>query len=255
MPPARALPIHWRAVRAQCGRPSGALRSRQRCGRVGRGRRSRDREISAGAGRCGAFQSWHARTTTWCSIDWRSPRTYWRCCNHAHPHHVRLALVRAIRNVRCAHEAWRPRAIRVEVEPGIVLERRPEALARVGVYAPGGRAVYPSSVIMGVVPAHVAGVDQVILCSPARSIRRSTRSRIGRRAFGWRRPRVRRRRCGGDRRPQRMARRRCRASIESSAPGERGRPPLQERRNGVPASVVPGTDHRQDQGVAHNRDT
>ncbi len=82
------------------------------------------------------------------------------------PAAVRLALVRAIRNVRCAHEAWRPRAVRVEVEPGIVLERRPEALARVGVYAPGGRAVYPSSVIMGVVPARVAGVDQVILCSP-----------------------------------------------------------------------------------------
>ena len=82
------------------------------------------------------------------------------------PTAVRSALMRAIRNVRCAHEAWRPRAVRVEVEPGVVLERRPEPLARVGVYAPGGRAVYPSSVIMGVVPARVAGVDEVILCSP-----------------------------------------------------------------------------------------
>ncbi len=82
------------------------------------------------------------------------------------PAALHVALTRAIRNVRCAHEAWRPRAVRVEVEPGVVLERRPEPLARVGVYAPGGRAVYPSSVIMGVVPARVAGVDEVILCSP-----------------------------------------------------------------------------------------
>ena len=44
--------------------------------------------------------------------------------------------------------------------------RRPDPLARVGVYAPGGRAAYPSSVLMGVVPARVAGVAEVILCSP-----------------------------------------------------------------------------------------
>ncbi len=41
-----------------------------------------------------------------------------------------------------------------------------EPLRRVGVYAPGGRAAYPSSVLMGVVPARVAGVGEVIVCSP-----------------------------------------------------------------------------------------
>ena len=54
----------------------------------------------------------------------------------------------------------------MEVEPGVVVERRPDPLARVGVYAPGGRAAYPSSVLMGAVPARVAGVREVVLCSP-----------------------------------------------------------------------------------------
>jgi histidinol-phosphate aminotransferase len=46
------------------------------------------------------------------------------------------------------------------------LERRWEPLARIGVYAPGGTAAYPSSVLMGVVPAKVAGVSEVVVCSP-----------------------------------------------------------------------------------------
>jgi histidinol dehydrogenase len=79
---------------------------------------------------------------------------------------VQNALTRVISNVRRAHEAWRPSPLRVETEPGVTLERRPEPLDRVGVYAPGGRAAYPSSVVMGIVPARVAGVREVILCSP-----------------------------------------------------------------------------------------
>jgi histidinol dehydrogenase len=47
-----------------------------------------------------------------------------------------------------------------------VIGRKPHPLGRVGVYAPGGRAAYPSSVLMGVVPARVAGVSEIILCSP-----------------------------------------------------------------------------------------
>ncbi|MGZ6134143.1 MAG: histidinol dehydrogenase, partial [Myxococcaceae bacterium] len=69
-------------------------------------------------------------------------------------------------NLARVHSAFRPQATRVEVEDGVVVERRPDPLARVGVYAPGGRAAYPSSVLMGAVPARVAGVREVILCSP-----------------------------------------------------------------------------------------
>ena len=79
---------------------------------------------------------------------------------------VREAMERAARNIRAAHEAMRPQAVEVETEPGVVVGRRPDPLDRVGVYAPGGRAAYPSSVLMGAIPARVAGVREVIVCSP-----------------------------------------------------------------------------------------
>ena len=79
---------------------------------------------------------------------------------------VRAALQRAATNIRVASEAARPREVVVETEPGVTVGRRPDPLDRVGVYAPGGRAVYPSSVLMGVVPAVVAGVREIIVCSP-----------------------------------------------------------------------------------------
>jgi histidinol dehydrogenase len=79
---------------------------------------------------------------------------------------LRAAMERAAANVRAAHEAFRPQAVEVETEPGVLVGRRPDPLQRVGVYAPGGRAAYPSSVLMGVVPAKVAGVADVLVCSP-----------------------------------------------------------------------------------------
>lgn len=79
---------------------------------------------------------------------------------------LRRALERAARNIAAAHRAFLPQAVEVETEPGVVVGRRPDPLARVGVYAPGGRAAYPSSVLMGVVPAKVAGVGEIIVCTP-----------------------------------------------------------------------------------------
>ncbi|MEJ2503381.1 MAG: histidinol dehydrogenase, partial [Gemmatimonadota bacterium] len=79
---------------------------------------------------------------------------------------LRDGLRRAAASIRRFHEAQRPEPLEREVAPGLVLGRRPDPLRRVGVYAPGGRAAYPSSVLMGVVPARVAGVDEVIVCSP-----------------------------------------------------------------------------------------
>ncbi len=79
---------------------------------------------------------------------------------------LRAALERAARNIARAHAAQRPEATEVETEPGIRVGRQPEPLGRVGVYAPGGRAVYPISVLMGVVPAKVAGVGEILVCSP-----------------------------------------------------------------------------------------
>ncbi len=79
---------------------------------------------------------------------------------------LRRAMERATANIRRVHEAFLPQAQEAESEPGIVVGRRPDPLGRVGVYAPGGRAAYPSSVLMGVIPARVAGVGEVIVCSP-----------------------------------------------------------------------------------------
>jgi len=79
---------------------------------------------------------------------------------------VRRSLERARANLETVHGAFIPRVIEIESEPGIIVGRRPDPLAAVGVYAPGGRAAYPSSVLMGVVPARVAGVPEIVVCSP-----------------------------------------------------------------------------------------
>ncbi len=79
---------------------------------------------------------------------------------------LRDALQRAADAIRRFHAAQRPTALVFDAAPGLTLGRRPDPLRRVGVYAPGGRAAYPSSVLMGVVPARVAGVEEVVVCSP-----------------------------------------------------------------------------------------
>ncbi len=79
---------------------------------------------------------------------------------------VRAALERAARNIRTFHEAQVPGEVSVEVEPGVRVTRVSVPVGRAGVYAPGGRAAYPSSVLMGVVPAKAAGVENVVVCSP-----------------------------------------------------------------------------------------
>ena len=79
---------------------------------------------------------------------------------------LRRAMERAADNIARVHRAIPLAATEVESEPGVIVGRRPDPLDRVGVYAPGGRAVYPSSVLMGAVPARVARVREVTLCSP-----------------------------------------------------------------------------------------
>jgi histidinol dehydrogenase len=94
------------------------------------------------------------------------PRAEWRAALDEVDAGLRRALERAAENVRAVHRAFKPKAVEVEPEPGVLVGRRPDPLGRVGVYAPGGRAAYPSSLLMGVVPAKVAGVEEVVVCSP-----------------------------------------------------------------------------------------
>ncbi|MGC5169680.1 histidinol dehydrogenase [Micromonospora sp. DT81.3] len=80
---------------------------------------------------------------------------------------VRAALDEAIRRVRVASAAQVPAASTTQLAPGASVTQRWQPVSRVGVYVPGGKAVYPSSVVMNVVPAQVAGVSSVALASPA----------------------------------------------------------------------------------------
>jgi len=77
------------------------------------------------------------------------------------------ALRRAAENIRIFHSKQLEHGFVDFLADGSVLGQRILPLARVGVYVPGGRAAYPSSVLMNVVPARVAGVDEVVMVSPS----------------------------------------------------------------------------------------
>jgi histidinol dehydrogenase len=79
----------------------------------------------------------------------------------------RAALDQAIDHLRQFAERQRPIGASVTPTPGIEIERRWLPLDRVGCYVPGGSAPYPSSLLMTVVPARVAGVPEVIVATPA----------------------------------------------------------------------------------------
>ncbi|HEU0080134.1 MAG TPA: histidinol dehydrogenase, partial [Longimicrobiaceae bacterium] len=77
------------------------------------------------------------------------------------------SLRRAADNVRRFHERQREHGF-VELLPdGSLLGQRVTALRRVGIYVPGGRAAYPSTVLMNAIPAAVAGVEEIAMVSPA----------------------------------------------------------------------------------------
>lgn len=79
---------------------------------------------------------------------------------------VRAGIEEAIRRVRLVHAAQRPRDFTVEIGPGAQVRQRWIPVRRVGLYAPGGLAVYPSSVVMNAVAAQEAGVPGLALASP-----------------------------------------------------------------------------------------
>ena len=94
-------------------------------------------------------------------------RTELRAARDALDPRVLRALDQAIEHVRRFAEPQRPQSTRTRIAPGIDVERRWAPLAGVGCYVPGGSAPYPSSLVMTVVPAQVAGVERVVVASPA----------------------------------------------------------------------------------------
>ncbi len=73
---------------------------------------------------------------------------------------------KSLENIRAYHEKQRQYSWFDSKPNGVLLGQKVSALARVGVYVPGGKAAYPSSVLMNVVPAKVAGVGKVVMVTP-----------------------------------------------------------------------------------------
>ena len=73
---------------------------------------------------------------------------------------------KSLANIRTYHEKQRQTSWFDSKPDGTILGQKVTALHRVGVYVPGGKAAYPSSVLMNIVPAKVAGVDEIIMVTP-----------------------------------------------------------------------------------------
>lgn len=91
-----------------------------------------------------------------------------RAALEALPHPVRAALLEAAKRIRRYHERQFEDVVSFEYEEdGVLLGSRVRALAKVGVYVPGGKASYPSSVLMAAIPASVAGVPHIVVATPS----------------------------------------------------------------------------------------
>ncbi len=91
-----------------------------------------------------------------------------RAKRELHPNKVE-AIEEAAENIRRYHEKQVPESWMEEMEKGVNIGQRAKPLGTVGVYAPGGTAEYPSSVLMSGIPADVAGVENIVLCTPPNS--------------------------------------------------------------------------------------
>ena len=79
---------------------------------------------------------------------------------------VREALGIAIERIRTVHAAQKPKGRTTELAPGATVTEKFIPVQRVGLYVPGGKAVYPSSVLMNVIPAQEAGTSSMVVCTP-----------------------------------------------------------------------------------------
>ncbi len=94
------------------------------------------------------------------------PRSEWVAALAALPHDQREALEAAAERVRIYHERQRAESWSYTEADGTVLGQKVTPLDRVGLYVPGGKAAYPSSLLMNAMPAKVAGVSEVVMVTP-----------------------------------------------------------------------------------------
>jgi histidinol dehydrogenase len=95
-----------------------------------------------------------------------SPEDIKASYNHVEPKKVE-ALKLAAQNIRAFHERQKLTSWVNQEADGVILGQIARPIRSVGVYVPGGKACYPSTVLMNVIPAKVAGVEQLIMCTPA----------------------------------------------------------------------------------------
>ena len=96
-------------------------------------------------------------------VDESEMNAAWRALSST----AKTALERAARNIETFHQAQSPPDFEIQTPEGARLGNRFSPIERVGLYAPNGRAAYPSSVLMIAIPARVAGVDERVLGTPA----------------------------------------------------------------------------------------
>lgn len=82
------------------------------------------------------------------------------------PKNLQVALQTAARRIESYHQHQKQQSWQYEDENGTLLGQQITALDRVGIYVPGGKAAYPSSVMMNAMPAHVAGVAEIVMVVP-----------------------------------------------------------------------------------------
>ncbi len=100
------------------------------------------------------------------SCDWRIPRAECDAALAALEPDLRAALELAASRIRAYHERQRPAGSDTTDDAGVRVGARWRAVDAAGVYVPGGRAAYPSSVLMNLIPAKVAGVERVVMVTP-----------------------------------------------------------------------------------------
>ncbi len=75
-------------------------------------------------------------------------------------------LKKAMSNIQFYHEKQKISSFEYEKEKGIIIGQRVSAIESVGIYVPGGTAAYPSTVLMNVIPAKIAGVKRIVMITP-----------------------------------------------------------------------------------------
>ncbi|WP_020649298.1 histidinol dehydrogenase [Solimonas variicoloris] len=107
------------------------------------------------------------RRTLTSAAELEVPKAQWAAAWDAQPADLRAALEAAAARIRAYAEYQKLAPFSFVDELGNTLGQEVRALERVGIYVPGGKAAYPSSVLMNAIPAKVAGVDEIVMVVPA----------------------------------------------------------------------------------------